>query len=35
VIVGYPKDATQDMKNEAMAWGRSLEYNGGNGFTMP
>jgi hypothetical protein len=34
-LVGYPKDATPDMKNEAMAWARSLEYNGQNGFTMP
>lgn len=34
-FVGYPKDASPDMKNEAMAWARSLEYNGVNGFTMP
>ncbi len=34
-FVGYPKDASPEMKNEAMAWARSLEYNGVNGFTMP
>ncbi len=34
-LVGYPKDASPEMKNEAMAWARSLEYNGVNGFTMP
>lgn len=34
-IVGYPKDASPEMKNEAMAWARSLEYNGQNGYTMP
>lgn len=35
VLVAFPKDAPQDLKNEAMAWARSLEYNGGNGYTMP
>lgn len=35
VLVGYPPTAPQELKNEAMAWARSLEYNGQNGFTMP
>lgn len=35
VIVGFPKDASADLKNEAMAWARSLEFNGQNGYTMP
>jgi len=35
VLVGFPMTASQELKNEAMAWARSLEFNGGNGFTMP
>lgn len=35
VLVGFPKDASPVLRNEAMAWARSLEYNGENGFKMP
>lgn len=35
VLVGFPKDASPELRNEAMAWARSLEYNGENGFKMP
>lgn len=35
VVVGFPADASQDLRNEAMAWARSLEYNGESGYTLP
>jgi hypothetical protein len=35
VLVAFPKDASPELRNEAMAWARSLEYNGGNGYTLP
>lgn len=35
VLVGFPTDASPDLKNQAMAWSRSLEFNGENGFSMP
>jgi hypothetical protein len=35
VLVSYPQGASQDVRNEAMAMARSLEYNGENGYTMP
>lgn len=35
VLAGFPKDAPPELKNEAMAWARLIEYNGENGFTLP
>ena len=34
-MAAFPKDAPQELKNEAMAWARSLQYEGGNGYKMP
>lgn len=35
VLAGFPKGAPADLRNEAMAMARSIEYNGENGFTLP
>ena len=34
-MTAFPTDASPELKNEAMAWARSLDYQGGNGYKMP
>lgn len=34
-MAAFPADASPELKNEAMAWARSLDYQGGNGYKMP
>lgn len=34
-MAAFPPDASPELKNEAMAWARSLDYQGGNGYKMP
>lgn len=34
-MAAFPTDASPELKNEAMAWARSLDYQGGNGYKMP
>jgi hypothetical protein len=33
-LVIFPKDAASDLRDEAMAWARSLELNGRNGYKL-
>lgn len=35
VVVSFPKDASQAVKDEAKAFARSLEFNGKNGYKLP
>lgn len=35
VVVSFPKDAPQTVKDEAKAFARSLEFNGKNGYKLP
>lgn len=35
VIAGFPTNATPELRNEVMAWARSLEYSGESAYTMP
>lgn len=35
VVVSFPKDAPQAVKDEAKAFARSLEFNGKNGYKLP
>jgi hypothetical protein len=34
-MTAFPQDASPELKNEAMAWARSLDYQGGNGYKVP
>lgn len=35
VVVSFPKDSPQALKDEAKAFARSLEFNGKNGYKLP
>lgn len=35
VLTGFPTTATPELRNEAMAWARSIQYSGESAYTMP
>lgn len=34
VVISFPKDAPKEARDEALAWARSLEFNGKNGYKL-
>jgi hypothetical protein len=35
VLAAFPANASPEVRNEVMAWGRNLEFTGRNGFAAP